>query len=366
VRRSIVRRAGRALGEARAEALGDLLADARNLLLGRPRPAPEDPLHVLQRRARQSIASGSYDAALAEADRLTQAAIQLRRDAARRRGNVAAVARAMGEAQRTTGGAQLTSEERAWLGRAVASDPRWTPWIPKSSRTIEPRDNVVLHVLGASLPHVTDEDALRSQATMLGEREEGLEPIVVTALGFPRSIGVALFESLELVEGIAHHRLDAGAGYDPDTPADEYLSDFAWFAARLVEQLRPRWVHATVNAADPGLARVAIALRARLGTPLVLEVAPAADPAPLAADQAVDLREADAVVATDERTRDMIVAAGVPAANVHLIAVSVSGGPAPGGQYRELYESLGDSPVAPSTGRTASDSRASVSSARRA
>ncbi len=53
---------------------------------------------------------------------------------------------------------------------------------------------------------------MRSHDNLLAQRAAGWDPVVVTALGFPRSIGGAVVP-LEEVDGIRHHRLDLGAGY---------------------------------------------------------------------------------------------------------------------------------------------------------
>jgi glycosyl transferase family 4 len=379
LRRSILRRVAGLLGPPRDEALVDLALDARNLLLGRAKPEPEDPLAVLLRGARQSIARRDFDAALAEADRLAQGMIQLRRDAARRRGAIAAVARAMGEGPRTTGGTQLSAVERGWLRSAVESDPRWLPWIPPAAaRPIEPRDNVVLHIRDVSLPYADDEDAVHIHANAVGEREAGLEPIVVTALGFPRTAGTDSFAPVDVIDGVSYHRLDAGPGYDYAAPSDDYLSDYAWLVARLAERERPQIVHVWSSRRGHDAALVGLALRARLDVPLVYEVRslgdPVSSPAAAARDASADtqgpavagdsesiadaaerviaigtrcMRDADAVVVMSEPMAEEIVTRGIPLAKVHVIPDAVEGAERARNaeRHRELYGSLLGRPI---------------------
>jgi glycosyl transferase family 4 len=369
LRRSILRGAAGLLRPPRDEALVDLALDLRNLLLGRARPKPEEPLSLLLQGVRDSTARGKFDVALAEADRLTHAGLQVRRDVARRRGARAVIARAMGEAQRTAGAADSSGTERAWLEQAVETDPRWLPWIPAAIAPPTPKANVVLDLMWVSLPYVDDDATARGHSNALAQRDAGLEPIVLTRLGFPRAIGVEPAGRVDLVDGVPYHRLDLGAGYDTAAPPEQYLSDYAWLAAELAAREGPQVLHVLAGHGGYRLGLVGLALRAHLHVPLVYEVRSLLeDPRSAMQHKRADLdgderftedemrsererlvaaetrcmQEADAVVAPSDATRAEIVRRGVPARRIHVIenAASSEQRALNGQRYRELYELL--------------------------
>jgi glycosyl transferase family 4 len=369
LRRWILKGAAGLLRPPRDEALVDLALDLRNLLLGRARPKPEEPLSLLLRGVRESTVRGKFDLAVAEADRLTQAGIQVRRDVARRRGARAAMARAMGEAQRTAGGADSSGTERAWLERAVETDPRWLPWIPAAIAPPTPKANVVLDLMWVSLPYVDDDDTARGHSNALAQRDAGLKPIVLTRLGFPRALGIEVTARVDLVDRVPYHRLDLGAGYETAAPPEHYLSDYAWLAAEVAARERPQVLHVLAGAEGYRVGLVGLALRAHLRVPLVYEVRSLLEdprsakrhrPADLDEDarSAEDevrrererlvaaetrcMQEADVVVAPTDATRAEIVRRGVPARRIHVIASAASSEQQAlnGQRYRELYELL--------------------------
>jgi hypothetical protein len=382
-RGAILRAAAGLLRPPRDQALIDLAHDARDFLLGRPRPEPEEPLSILLRGARASATRGNFDVALAEADRLTQAAIGVRRDVARRRGARGAIARAMGEAQRTGGRIDLSATEREWLERALETDPRWLPWIPAAVEPPAPAGDVVLDLAWISVPYVQDEHTARIHLVALAQRDAGMQPLVTTRPGFPRSIGVENAPGVDVVDGVAYHRLELGAGYETAAPPGQYLSDYAWLAATIARREHPRVLH--VFGADQGyrVGLVGLALRAWLGVPLVYDVGsplhyePPATGGPAALDaesprdedESYDERErlvaaetrclveADAVVSPTEAIRDEVIRRGVAQTKVVVIANPADAEgtgadgqrPENGQRFRRLYESLLSRSPAPST-----------------
>ena len=76
------------------------------------------------------------------------------------------------------------------------------------SRSVAPtRPATALVLLETSLPHSAAGYAFRSEALVQALSRAGLEPVVVTRLGFPASRGVTDFAAVEYVDGVVHHRL---------------------------------------------------------------------------------------------------------------------------------------------------------------
>jgi hypothetical protein len=161
--------------------------------------------------------------------------------------------------------ADLEREERAIVGRLRESDPAWLPRVGGPPRPVDPRsDDVVMHLLKESLPERQNGYTMRSRYTLLAQRAVGLEPFVVTSLGFPRSVGTVPEAAVETVDGIAHHRLDLGPAWPGDVPVDVVLTDTAWLAARIARRERPAIIHAGSGFRGYDAALVGLALREHL------------------------------------------------------------------------------------------------------
>jgi glycosyltransferase involved in cell wall biosynthesis len=296
------------------------------------------------RTAEGALAAGDADRAIAltassiAAHPGDRAVLALRRRAFAARGDQTAVAATLAALRRTAGGDGLADTERRLHGDLAETDSRWRPRIRGPRGPIEPySDRRVLHLLKESRPQRQTGFTMRSHDNLLAQRAAGWDPVVVTALGFPRWAGAGVIP-LEEVDGIRHHRLDLGAGYPQDGPVDTYLEDYAWRAAAVARLERPAIVHASSGGRGYESALVALALGEHLDVPVVYEVrslfdGPASADDPSASD-ATSTREryrrrdatevrcmlaADAVVTLADTMKADIVARGVPAERVFIV-----------------------------------------------
>jgi glycosyltransferase involved in cell wall biosynthesis len=223
----------------------------------------------------------------------------------------------------------LTAEQRVLTG----VNPRLSHAGPRAIRGIPGR---VLHLVTDALPVTSAGYTIRTHEIAVAQRAAGLDPHVVTRCGYPVTQGRIDGRRLVLVDGIAYHRLlPALMPGRADAVADRGLA----LAAELTRQLRPAVLHAASNFAN---ARIALALRARYGLPVVYEVrgfwedtwlSRHPDAEKLAASELYranrDLETrcmlaADLVVTLGEAMREEIVARGVPAAKVLIVPNAVS------------------------------------------
>jgi glycosyltransferase involved in cell wall biosynthesis len=199
--------------------------------------------------------------------------LRLRRDVLARMGEVRERAATIHRLHTLDPLREWLDSERVVLGRVIETTPGWLPHVPGPSRPVEPESpDVVLHLLKESMPHLTTGFTMRSRYNLLASVEAGLKPEVVTALGFPRLLGVGEVVPLEIVDGIPHHRLDLGPNYPIDRPVDLVLEDTAWLAANLAQRIRPAVIHASSGHRGFEFALVGAALRRHIGRPLVYEV----------------------------------------------------------------------------------------------
>lgn len=215
-----------------------------------------------------------------------------------------------------------------------------TGWVPRLPGPVAPlvpvqvaAEDRILHLVPASGPYRQDASTARHRRALRAQQDAGLQPVVVTELGFPRDLVGDDFPETEEVDGILHHRLDPGIPYG-EVPADRWLEDFAWYAHRRVQDLRPAVVHVTSGRRGFETALVALALKAKTGLPVVYEVTSLFETA-WTGEGALEetsevyrrrlevermcLSEADAVVVPGLALQDELVSRGVPADRIHLV-----------------------------------------------
>ena len=343
--RRVVRRAVGLLPgprEAAALAIGKAIGD---LVSGRP-PAswqtrkgepPLDPLRLVEaRRAldedRLADALDGAAGILASHPR-TIAAHEIRHVALLRSGEVTASLTALRVLRRLSDTPERTDLDRRLVAMLRESDPDWLPHVPGPPEPIVPAsEGRILYLLKESLPDRQSGFSVRSHHTMAALRRAGLDPVAVTALGFPRQAG-RVAPPVETVEGTRTHRLDLGAGYPADVPFDRYLEDFAWLASGVVRDERPAILHAASGLRGRDVALVGMALRERHDLPLVYDVRSffettwssreGAETAELArrrhAAETRAMAAADAVVTIAEAMREDIVERGIPSERVFVV-----------------------------------------------
>ena len=344
VRRAVSRAVGLlpAPRDAAALAVGRSVKD---LITGRPPESwrtrkgepPLDPRLLVE--ARRALDEDRPADAVAVAGEIlathprTIAAHEIRHVALLRSGEPTASLAALRELRRIGDTPERADLDRRLVGMLRESDPLWLPRIPGPAEPIEPAaPGRILYILKESLPDRQSGFSLRSHHTMAALRRAGLDPLAVTALGFPRSAG-RVAPAVETVEGTRVHRLDLGAAYPADVPFDRYLEDFAWLASGVVRAERPAILHAASGLRGCDIALVGLALREHHGLPLVYDVRsffettwssrPGAEHAEVArrrhvADTRV-MAAADAVVTIAEAMREDIVARGIPAERVFVV-----------------------------------------------
>lgn len=167
----------------------------------------------------------------------------------------------------------LARREAQALGKFRETSPDWRPEIPGPEEQLtQANTKRVLHLLKISLPYRQSGYTVRTKYTLESQIDAGLEPIALTALNFPRSIGVTSFPATEDIGGVRHIRLDAGDDYDLDAPYDVYLGDYVRYAAPVVRELAPAIIHAHSGFRGYDSALVGLALARHFGLPFVYEV----------------------------------------------------------------------------------------------
>lgn len=247
--------------------------------------------------------------------------------------------------------ALLLTYEAARLDRSV--DPRgirrlegrlrelsgWTPAIPGGRVPVtDPIEGRILHLVKESRPYLSNGFTSRSHRNFVAESKAGLEPIVVTEPGFPRTLDVGRFQSSEHVDGVRHVRLDVGEIDYAGMPVDEFLQMFAQLAYEEVLRYRPSVIHASSGRRGYDTALVGLALQEKTGLPLVYEVRSffegnwtgdlewESQGETFARRMWVEemcMHRADRVLTIGEAMKDELISRGIPAAKIGIIPNAV-------------------------------------------
>lgn len=240
----------------------------------------------------------------------------------------------------SSGNKLLVRQLAIQTGRWKESEPGWLPTIdpdvlaalptPPAER---PRTGRVLHMLKIGMPQRQSGYSVRSMYTLTGQARAGLRPMAVTALDFPRNIGVEDPPAEDEVGGIRYVHLLRDV-IPPHEPWDAYLCAYASALAPVVAAEAPDLIHVHSGNRGTEAALVALAVGRALRLPVVYEVrgffealwtrdtawAERSELYHRRRDaEAWCLREADSVVTLSESMKEDIVARGVDPGHVHVV-----------------------------------------------
>lgn len=159
-------------------------------------------------------------------------------------------------------------------GRLRELESDWLPGARPPLETLEPVSRTrILHILKNAAPERWSGFTIRTLHNLEAQAAAGLEPMVVTQIGWPRESGVVDPKPRITYKGITQYRLDRGPGYpNKSLPNDEFLNDNVEAMAKVVRQVRPAILHAHSGNRGGEHALIALALRERFGIPVVYEV----------------------------------------------------------------------------------------------
>ncbi|WP_116947280.1 glycosyltransferase family 4 protein [Jiangella endophytica] len=240
-------------------------------------------------------------------------------------------------------------------GRIRETEPDWLPAVPAGLAPVAPVEGRILHLLKAAMPYRQSGYTMRSQYLVDSQRAAGLDPIVVTALGFPAD-GAEL-PATETLSGSPHHHLGATTKQLLKGPPDVFLDAYTAAAAARVAEVAPSVVHAHSGHRGYEPALVGLALARAFELPFVYEVRGFFESLwsresawnergelyeRRIATETRCMREADAVVTLSESMRAEIVSRGIDAAKVHVVPNGVDVAAfQPGPRPDDLAEELG-------------------------
>lgn len=132
---------------------------------------------------------------------------------------------------------QLQRNARLLAGKIRELSIGWAP--SYAGVPFEPLPGRILHVLKHSMPHRQSGYTMRSLYLVDSQRALGLDPIVVTAPGFPEE---QPHDHVETINGTPYYRLPDTASRS-DSGLDEKAQSYAERLGQLVSEIKPEVIH---------------------------------------------------------------------------------------------------------------------------
>ncbi|SDU86271.1 glycosyltransferase family 4 protein [Jiangella alkaliphila] len=336
---------------------GDFRRALRPTVSGvKPAQADLDAVRSLMDAARHDEAI-ALAAALLPAKATDTEFLDLARNAFARAGALSLQLRATSALRELENTPSRESQERKVVGRIRETEAGWLPRVPAASPVTDPVDGRVLHLLKSAMPYRQTGYTMRSRYIIDAQRAAGLDPVVITAAGFPHEAGLEHPPATEVIGGVVHHYLEQPPASVLKGPVDQYLDAYASAAARRVPEIAPSLIHVHSGHRGYEAALVGVTLARAFRLPLVYEVRgffeslwsrerPWNESGELyerrMATEARCMAAADAVVTLSESMRAQIIARGIAPQKVHVApnGVDVTAF-TPGARPSRLAERLG-------------------------
>jgi glycosyltransferase involved in cell wall biosynthesis len=149
----------------------------------------------------------------------------------------------------------------------LALEPGWLPAIPalRSEGSVHGR---AVHLINNALPQQQAGYTVRAHRIALAQRDHGVDPVMVTKLGYPWRQGFGDAPARDVVDGIAYHHVPDPGG-DTIFGTAERAERSVAHAGPIIAGLRPAVLHPTTPYDN---AQVALAIGRSLDVPVVYEV----------------------------------------------------------------------------------------------
>lgn len=163
----------------------------------------------------------------------------------------------------------------AAIEEMVELDRTWLPELAHSSKTLPIKTNgrlTVAHLHKTAYPYENTGGAIRCLNTAISQKRIGIDPFIVTPIGYPRSAGVEGAKNHEVIEGIEHFRIGANTDGLRGISLADRTRYSAFHIAKLLKQRGASVIHAASGVRGYELALQALALKRLTGLPLLYEV----------------------------------------------------------------------------------------------
>lgn len=157
----------------------------------------------------------------------------------------------------------------------VELDRNWLPPLAYSTKPVRLKATdalTVVHLHKTAYPYENSGGAIRCLNTALSQQRLGIDPYIITPIGYPRSVGIEGAKNHEVIEGIEHFRIGGNTDGLRGISLPDRTSYSAFHLAKLIKERGANVIHAASGVRGYELALQALALKKLTGLPLLYEV----------------------------------------------------------------------------------------------
>lgn len=157
----------------------------------------------------------------------------------------------------------------------VELDRTWLPALADSEKPVSLKATKVLtvaHLHKTAYPYENTGGAIRCLNTALSQQRIGIDPYIITPIGYPRSVGIEGAKNYEMIEGIEHFRIGGNTDGLRGLSLPDRTSYSSFHLAKLIKERGANVIHAASGVRGYELALQALALKRLTGLPLLYEV----------------------------------------------------------------------------------------------
>lgn len=192
---------------------------------------------------------------------------------AHRRGDIMGLIRAKERLVHLSESRHARADLRRARGILQELRPEWRPTIPGPAEYSGQGGALrICHLMKVSRPYENTGGAVRNYYTVKSQREAGLDPYVVTPLGYPRTFDKVPSNVVIEIGGVPHYHLDVGPADVRSLPLDTAIQFETLLLAGVFRRFGGSIVHATSGYRGYESALKASALKRHFGVPFVYEV----------------------------------------------------------------------------------------------
>lgn len=167
------------------------------------------------------------------------------------------------------------SHLNAAIQEMVELDRTWIPEYTSTDRRIKLADTgklTVAHLHKTAYPYENTGGAIRCLNTVVSQQRIGIDPYIITPIGYPRSVGVLNVENFEIIEGVEHFRIGANTDGLKGLSLPERTRYSAFHIAKILQSRGAKLIHAASGVRGYELALEGLAVKKLTGLPLLYEV----------------------------------------------------------------------------------------------
>ncbi|GAB2885730.1 glycosyltransferase [Microbulbifer echini] len=157
----------------------------------------------------------------------------------------------------------------------VEQDRTWVPNLVQSGEVLKIKGTeklTVAHLHKTAYPYENSGGAIRCLNTALSQKRIGIDPYIITPIGYPRSAGVADTKNHEVIEGVEHFRIGANTDGLRGISFPDRTNYSAFHIAKILKDRGANILHAASGVRGYELALQALAIKRVTRLPLLYEV----------------------------------------------------------------------------------------------